>query len=359
MKIHWLAAAAVVLAMVVAGCGGGSGSDTSASGAVEGTQAASAEETGSGKSQSKGPKLDFRDSKGTVTMWIAMDGFDSAETVSFPMAEKRGYFQKLKISPLTLSPRLPKLTIPYVVEGTDVIGVAHGPDAVAARAKGAPIVIVGNVLQGATAAFIWTKESGIKGIADLKGKTIAIPGLSFQESFLLNVLTEGGLGPLDVKIVSVGNDLVSPLVKGRVDAIFGGSENVEGIDLKDRGLEPIVTPVTELGIPDYDELVLVARRDVAEANPKLMHDFVKALARGAFAATDQPYEAAEFLEASGESNPETSDSAMQEQVASTVGKLSDSGYVDPARFQHLIDWMAENEMVPAYPVEELLPDSGP
>ncbi len=350
MKKHLLIVVILVAAVLV-GCGGGGGGEEQT---AEGTQAASADKEGSGKQQ-QAPK-DPRDAGKIATVYVAMDGWDSAETVSMLMAEKRGYFRKLRISPVTLSPVSPKLTIPDVVKGQDAIGVAHGPEAVAARDKGAPIVIVGNVLQQSTAAFIWTKESGIEGIADLKGKTVAIPGLSFQSSFLINVLTEGGLSESDVNVISVGNDLVPALLKGRADAIFGGSAEVEGVNLASHGQEPVVTPVTELGLPDYDELVLVARRDVAESNPQLMKDFAKAVARGAYAATDKPEEATEALVASGESDPEISPSAMEEQVKATVGKLSDSGYVDPARFQHLIDWMFENEMIrQAYPVQALLP----
>jgi putative hydroxymethylpyrimidine transport system substrate-binding protein len=349
MKTFWLILA-VLAAALFAGCGGGGGSET-----AEGTQAASTKDAGSAGKQA--PKKDPRDSGRVATIYIAMDGWDSAETVSLLMAEKLGYFKKKRIYPITLSPVTPKLTIPDVVKGQDAIGVAHGPEAVAARDKGAPIVIVGNVLQQSTAAFIWTKESGIKGIADLKGKTIAIPGLNFQQSFLINVLTEGGLTESDVNVISVGNDLVPALLKGRADAIFGGSAEVEGVNLASHGLEPVVTPVTDLGVPDYDELVLVARRNVAEENPALMKDFVKAVAHGAYVATDKPEVATKALVASGESDPEIGPAAMQEQVGASVGKLSDSGYVDPARFQHLIDWMYENEMISeAYSVDELLPD---
>jgi putative hydroxymethylpyrimidine transport system substrate-binding protein len=289
-------------------------------------------------------------------MYVAMDGFDSAETVSFLVAENRGYFRKQNIAPLTLSPVSPKLTIPDVVKGQDVLGVATSPEAVVARDEGAPIVIVGSVLRQATAALIWPKESGIEKIADLKGKTIAIPGLSSQRSLLEHVLTEEGVKPADVKVIGVGNHLVASLVKGRADAIFGGSGNVEGIDLKSRGFQPVVTPVTALGVPEFDELVLVARQDVAEANPELIGDFVSALARGASTATVEPGEATRVLEASGEKNPETRPSAVHEQVVASVGMLSSSGHVDSARLQQLIDWMSENKMIrQELPVESLLP----
>lgn len=351
MRIKWLGAV-VLAALLLAGCGGGGPSDRSEAGSAGGRQAAGAEKT------KQGPTIDTRGSEKYATVWVTLEGWEGPENVSLLMAERHGDFKKERISPLVLTPLSPKRTIRYVVQGVDSLGVAHGPEAVAARAKGVPIVIVGNVLQQATAAFIWTRESGIEDVADLAGKTIAVPGLSFQLSFLQKLLEDAGLKLSDVNIISVGYDLVPALVKGRADAIFGGSEDVEAVELESRGLKPVVTPVTDLGVPNYDELVLVARRDVAEANPKLMKDFVAAMARGAHAAVKQPKEAAEALEVSGESNPETSHSAMRKQVISSVGKLSGSGSIDSARLQHLIDWMAENGMIEEdYPVEELLPDS--
>ena len=43
--------------------------------------------------------------------------------------------------------------------------------------------------------------------------------------------------------------------------MLGGFLNVEGVDLKLRGKDPTVIPVDRLGIPTYDELVVVANSD--------------------------------------------------------------------------------------------------
>ena len=56
------------------------------------------------------------------------------------------------------------------------------------RARGAQVVAVGSLISDPTAAMIWLEKSHIGGIADLKGKTIAIPGLPFQKSFLQSIL---------------------------------------------------------------------------------------------------------------------------------------------------------------------------
>ncbi len=336
MRLYWsLGVGLVLVAALLAGCGeGGSGTQevTKAGETLQSTTAAKAAE--------KAPPR-----REPVTVWVALDGWETAETLGLVMAEKRGYFTKAKLFVTTLSPVTPALSIPDVVNGSDLIGVAHGPQVVMAREKGASIVIVGNLVRHATAAMIWPKKSKIGGLADLKGKTIAIPGLSFQRSFLENVLARGGLTLDDVKVKKVGNDLVPALVSGKADAILGGSGNLEGADLKVQGLDPVITPVRSLGIPDYDELVLVARADRTEEAPNVMRGFARAVADGAAAAIEQPKGAIKALEAGGERNPETSPPERAAEVTQTLPLLSTDGQVSADRMQDLIDWMSEQGMI--------------
>ena len=61
--------------------------------------------------------------------------------------------------------------------------------------------------------------------------------------------------------VDVQQGLLPAILSGRADAMLGGFLNVEGVDLKLRGKDPTVIPVDRLGIPTYNELVLVANSD--------------------------------------------------------------------------------------------------
>lgn len=330
----------VLMVFLLNGCGRGSeaetiGSETGAEGATVSAD------------KPKGPE--------NRAPWVAMDGWDSAETLGIVMAEQRNYFSKSKLEVLTLSPISPTLSIPDVVKGQDEIGVAHGPQVVLAREQGAPIVVIGSLVPHATAAMIWKKGSGIGGIADLKGKTVAIPGLSFQRDFLETVLARGGLTLADVKVKSVGNDLIPALVGGKADAIFGGSGNQEGAELEARGIEPVVTPVRNFGIPDYEELVLVAREDREGISPRAMRQFVAAVAHGAAAAAKDPVAAAHVLDQSGESNPKTSAASFAAAVKKTIPLISQSGEASPEITEGLVDWMYEKGMIQdKVPVSELL-----
>ena len=106
--------------------------------------------------------------------------------------------------------------------------------------------------------MIWLAKSGIKGVADLRGKTIATAGIPYQDAYLKTILARAKVPAGDVKTVNVGFGLLPALLGGKADAMLGGFSNIEGVDLRVRGSDPVVTPVDKLGVPTYDELV--ARR---------------------------------------------------------------------------------------------------
>ena len=80
--------------------------------------------------------------------------------------------------------------------------------------------------------------------------------------------------------VDVGFNLLPALLSGRADAMLGGFLNIEGVDLAERGAHPRVVPVDQLGIPTYDELVLVANTDDIAEDPEPTRLFIAALERG-------------------------------------------------------------------------------
>jgi len=338
-----------LIAAALAGCGGGAGE----SGEVGASGEAGAKPAAQRLPAALPPQAQDRE------IWVAMDGWDDAEALAFPMAQAKDYFSKYQLDVLTLSPVTPKLAIPDVVIGQDDFAVAHGPEAVLAKDRGAPIAIVGSFVPQPTAALIWPQGAGVTAIADLKGKTIAIPGLSFQRDLLATVLASGGLTLDEVKVKSVGNKIVPALLHGRTDAIFGGSANVEGAQLRDQGIEPVIKPVGDLGIPAYEELVLVARDDWAAENPQSVDHLLKALARGATTAIASPKAAIEVLEEDGEANPEVSSSAREAEVGQTLPLLSKDLVPSPSRTQQLIDWMYEQKMIgSAFPAAEILTGPG-
>jgi len=307
-----------LVAVLLAGCGGG---------------AASGSET---------PKL-------LRSVTVTLDGFRGPENAGILMADVRGYFADAGLDVEIFHPGAPYITPTYVRKGTDDFGVSHLPEVVLAGEEGGPLTVVGSLISQPTAAMIWLKKSHVNRIADLKGKTIAIPGLPFQKKFLQYVLAREGLKPGDVTIKNAGYNLVPALVGGRADAIFGGSWNLEGAELESRGLDPVITRVQDLGIPSYDEFVVIARADRVRKDPKLVRDFMSAVARGTAAAVKDPEGVVDAIMGFSESNPETSRKEAKAEVEATLPLLSASGQVSPDQAKQLVDWMYAQEMIQQKP----------
>lgn len=274
---------------------------------------------------------------------INLEGMAGAEDAGLAMAEHLDYLTKAGIGASINSPILPERPTKYVDEELVDAALVHEPQLVLAVAEeDRPLVAVGSVVSEPTMAMIWLPGSGIGGIADLKGKTIAYPGVPYQKLFLEFVLRQAGLTPGAVKIADAGNDLIPALVKGRADAIFGGSWNAEGPLLESRGLKPVIARAADLGIPAYEELVLVARRDHYEKKPALFERILRATIRGNEAAGDDPETAAKAVVAlSFGAVPQKGTEAG---VEATGPLFSGTGEIDQAQLQNLIDWMHEQGM---------------
>jgi putative hydroxymethylpyrimidine transport system substrate-binding protein len=326
--------AGMLVALLIAGCGG-SGSD----GSTE-TVAAPVEP----------PPL-------PPEIRVSLDGYKGPENVGLLMAEKRGYFDDAGLNVWLGAPLVPRNTISYVATRMDELGVAQLPQVAVARENGLPIVALGSVIPRPTAALIWLGNSKIRTVADLQGKTIGTEGIPFQEDLLRIALEDAGLKLEDVEVKFVSNKLVPALLNGGVDAIFGGSANIEGVELESRGAKPVVKPVQSFGVSPYDELVVITREDRAAADPQAMRAFMAAVRRGTAAAIKDPEAAAKLIAKSPETNPTTTRGEIEAQLKKTLPLLSETGRLDPDQTAGFLDWMQEEGWTQqAIPVSEVLAD---
>jgi len=289
------------------------------------------------------------------TIEVSMNNYEGPEHAGFLMARANGYFEEVGLAVSTGSPANPSRPVRYVLSGISELGVSHMPQVAMSIENGKPIVAVGSVISQPTAAMIWLPGSGIESISDLKGKTVAIPGLPFQKALLQSVLEGAGLKLSDVRLKLVSYKSVPVLTTGKADAIFGGSANVEGAELRALGLKPVVTPVQDLGVPPYDELVLFAARDRVAKEPQLIRHLLAGLQRGTAAALRNPRRVVEVIENGAEPNPDSTRKGLRLGVEATLPLLSESGEMDATQAQRLVDWMhSEGMLRKELPVSELL-----
>jgi putative hydroxymethylpyrimidine transport system substrate-binding protein len=293
-----------------------------------------------------GEKSDDTTGTETEPLSLTLDFYPNPDHAGIYMAQKLGYFADAGLDVSIQTPSDPAAPIKLVAAGQTDLAISYEPEVLLAREQGLDVVAVGAVVDRPLTSLIWLKKSGIKGVAGLRGKTIATAGIPYQDAYLKTILARANLTPADVDPVNVGYGLLPALVGGRAQAMLGGFSNVEGVDLRLRGKDPVITPVDKLGVPSYDELVLVAKRSRLEEDPQSIRLFLAALARGTAAAAKSPEAATKaLLEANSDLDPKLT----RAEVAATLPLLSKSGYMDPPRWDRFIAWMQQNGLIATAP----------
>jgi putative hydroxymethylpyrimidine transport system substrate-binding protein len=289
---------------------------------------------------------------GAEPLSLTLDFYPNPDHAGIYMAKKLGYFEEAGLDVKIQTPADPAAPIKLLAAGRTDLAISYEPEVLLAHEQGLDVKAVAALVDRPLTSMIWLKKSGIKGVGGLRGKTIATAGIPYQDAYLKTILARAQLTPADVKAVNVGFGLLPALVGGSAQAMLGGFSNVEGVDLRLRGKDPVVTPVDKLGVPSYDELVLAARGKRLEEDSQAIRLFIAALARGTAAAAANPKAATKALL---ETNSDLDPKLTKAEVATTLPLLDPSrgkqpyGYMDPAQWDEFIGWMRDNGLIETLP----------
>jgi putative hydroxymethylpyrimidine transport system substrate-binding protein len=283
---------------------------------------------------------------------LTLDFYPNPDHAGIYMAQKLGYFEEAGLDVGINAPSDPTAPLKLAATGRTDLAITYEPEVLLAHDQGLEILAVGALVNRPLTSLIWLRKSGVKGVGDLKGKTVATAGIPYQDAFLKTILGRVHLTPDDVNSVNVGFGLLPALVSGKAQAMLGGYSNVEGVDLRERGKDPVVTPVDQLGVPTYNELVMVAPRKKVEEDPQKYRLFLAALARGTSAASEQPGAATDAIT---EANPDLEPKLAAAEVKATLPLLAAGtpgqpyGYMDPKQWETFAGWMRDNGLIQSLP----------
>ncbi len=255
---------------------------------------------------------------------------------------------------LDVTPRVPAdpaAPIKLVAAGQADLAISYEPEVLIARDQGQPVVAVAALVPPPLTSLISLPEGGIARPADLRGKTIATAGIPYQQAFLDAILREERIAPDEVETQNVGLGLLPAVVSGRADAMLGGFRNVEGVDLAERGLKPRILPVNELGIPTYNELVLVANSDRVDDDPEAIRLFIAALEQGTLDAVRDPDAATEAVLAAGDGlDPNLTAAEIDATLPLLQPKANRPfGHMDQRAWEEFAGFLADEGVIGALP----------
>jgi putative hydroxymethylpyrimidine transport system substrate-binding protein len=283
---------------------------------------------------------------------LTLDFYPNPDHAGIYMAEKLGYFDEAGLDVSVETPSDPAAPIKLVAAGRSDLAISYEPEVALAHENGLDVVAIAALVNQPLTSMIWLKKSGIEGVADLRGKTVATAGIPYQDAFLATILERAKLSPSDVKAVNVGFGLLPALLGGSAEAMLGGFRNVEGVDLRRRGKDPVVTPVDQLGVPTYDELVLVANRKALAEDPDKFRLFIAALERGTDAAVEQPNAATSaVLEANNGLDRKLTEAEVEATLPLLAARTPGQpyGYMDPEAWRTFTGWMRDNDLIASLP----------
>ncbi|MEP3278241.1 MAG: ABC transporter substrate-binding protein [Stappiaceae bacterium] len=173
--------------------------------------------------------------------------------------------------------------------------------------QGAEIVSVAVIDAMGAEAIIVRPDSGVKSIADLKGKKLLTTANAGVNTFFPIVLANAGLTAEDVTITNVPDGaLVSSYLQGAGDAvgILGGLDDKPAEIKANGGESPVLFPYSDFGV-DLVGYCISTRKDLVESNPDLVNRFVDATLK-AYAET--------------EANPDSAVDAIADIVGGTMAE---------------------------------------
>jgi putative hydroxymethylpyrimidine transport system substrate-binding protein len=319
----------VAMSVLLAACGDDSETTTGSTGATGSETGAAAE---------------------PATLRVALDWFPNPDHVALYYAQDNGFFDDQNLTVEFKTPSDVTAGLKLVAQNEFDLSIFYEGDLFFSTEQDLPVIAVGSLIPQPLNSLMALSDSKVQGPDTVKGATIGVAGLPFDDAILQTIRQTQGLSEDDVKSVNVGFDLVPALLSERVDAAIGTYFNIEGIHIEsETGEPPVIVKMEELGVPTYDELIVVANSERLESDPA----YADAVSRFLAAMVDAT-EAAQADEAgsieSMKEDTEYTDEEVEAMVPDTLPLLTspqglETGCFDLEAWQTFGDWMVSNGLL--------------
>lgn len=209
---------------------------------------------------------------------VVLDWLLNANHAALFAAAQCGAFSRAGLQVSLISPSDPDSPGRLVAAGQADLAVSYGAQINMITAAGLPVLRVATLIGRPLNTIMALGNGSIRQLADLKGKSVGISVAGVEEALLDVMLRSGGLASSDVTKVKVNYGMVPALLSGRLDAAIGAFRNAEVLQVREAARTPQVFLPEDHGVPLYDELILVARRNHQD-DPRLKR-FLVALQEG-------------------------------------------------------------------------------
>ena len=307
--------------------------------------------TGCGAQESTPADADAPEKEGLETIDVVLDWYPNAVHSFLYLAKENGYLADEGLDINIIYPSNPSDPLTMPAAGKADIGFYYQEDTIIAKAnENVPVKVLGTVVQEPISIICSTADKGIKTASDLVGKTVGYSGGRFAEVAMNTVLASAGASLDDIDFIDVGFDLMSAMTTGNVDATYGCFINHEIPALEEGGFDMNVMKVTDYGVPNYYNIILVTGEKQLEERGDAYTRFLRACEKGFADMKADPEAALQLLLANqDQENFPLTESVERKSFEVLLPMMEKEGAPflsqDPAVWQESLEWLKESGMI--------------
>ena len=279
---------------------------------------------------------------------VLLEWFVNPDHAPMVIARERGLFAVANLEVELIPPSDPSVVPRLVSTGEADIGIHYQPNLFLDHDAGLPLVRFGTLVETPLNTITVLADGPIKSLKDLKGKKVGYSVSGFEQAMLKKMLQSEGVSSEDVELINVNFSLSPSLIGGRVDATLGGFRNFELTQMKLEGKTGRAFFPEEHGVPPYDELIYVTRRDLI--GDERLPRFLSAVEQASIFLTNHPQEAWElFIKA----YPNLDDELNKTAFFDTLPRFAKRpAALDRGRYARFGAFMQEMDLIKATPKTE-------
>jgi putative hydroxymethylpyrimidine transport system substrate-binding protein len=279
---------------------------------------------------------------------VLLDWFPNPDHIALYLAQKDGDFTKQHLNVTFQSPSNSTDALKLVSLGQVPLAISYEPETITAATDGLNVAAVAAMIPTSLNSLIISGKSGVSSPAGLSGKTVGTDGDPVSAQMLKAVLKKYNMSLNQIKLVTVNEGLVPAMVSNKVAAIISGYRNVEAIQLASLGLNPKVYPVDTQGVPNYDELVIIANKSKLASDPAyraMVKKFLTGLGQGAAAAEANPAAALAAITPVAKGYSPALLKKMVDATAPLLHNPDGFGAMSVSQWQSFANWMKSDGLI--------------